>query len=86
MFPSTRRLFATSAPALARMKGGPRKSSNDPMDVMLMGSEEFSFELTRPTILKMEKRRTMLHYLRLEQDQFKQLGQSRPAAGLDVRD
>ena len=76
MLPTTRRLFGTTATAMARMKG-PKKSSNDPMDVMLMGTEEFQFPLTRPAILQLERKRTFLHYLRLEDEQFKQLGPSR---------
>lgn len=36
--------------------------------------QQFDFPLTRPTILKMEKRRDFLHYLRLEHLQFKDLG------------
>lgn len=43
------------------------------MDVMLMGNE-FDFPLTRSTIMKVEKRREVLHYLRLEEYQFKDLG------------
>lgn len=35
---------------------------------------QFDFPLTRPTLLKMDKQRDFLHYLRLEHLQFKDLG------------
>lgn len=44
------------------------------MDIAQMSSQQFDFPLTRPTLLKMDKRRDFLHYLRLEQLQFRDLG------------
>lgn len=41
---------------------------------MLAPGNEFNFPLTRSTLLKMDKQRDFLHYLRLEQLQFKDLG------------
>ncbi|KAK4058901.1 37S ribosomal protein S24, mitochondrial [Microbotryomycetes sp. JL221] len=38
-----------------------------------MLNQPFDFPLTRPTLLLMEKKRELLHYLRLEQAQFKDL-------------
>lgn len=46
------------------------------MDVMSLVGKDFDFPLTRDTILKLETRRQFLHYLRLEQFQFKDLGTS----------
>lgn len=68
-----RRSFSTTVAVLK--KGGPPKNNKDPMDISQMGSE-FDFPLTRPTILKQELRRDFLHYLRLEQKQFGELGES----------
>ena len=45
-----------------------------PLDMTANMTQPFEFGLTRPTILKMEKQRQLLHYLRLEQMQFKDLG------------
>lgn len=45
-----------------------------PLDMTATMNQPFEFGLTRPTILKMEKQRQLLHYLRLEQMQFKDLG------------
>lgn len=53
-------------------------SAKDPLDMTNMVGPDaaaFDFPLTRPTVLKMEKQRKILHYLRLEQLQFKDLGQ-----------
>ncbi|GAA5965341.1 hypothetical protein JCM8115_002260 [Rhodotorula mucilaginosa] len=44
-----------------------------PLDMTANMTQPFEFGLTRPTILKMEKQRQLLHYLRLEQMQFKDL-------------
>ena len=68
-----RRSFSTTVAVLK--KGGPPKNNKDPLDISQMGSE-FDFPLTRPTILKQELRRDFLHYLRLEQKQFGELGES----------
>lgn len=50
--------------------------SKDPLDIANTvgpNASSFDFPLTRPTLLKMEKQRQILHYLRLEQLQFKDL-------------
>lgn len=47
-----------------------------PLDMTTTANQPFDFGLTRPTIMKMEKQRQLLHYLRLEQIQFKDLGAS----------
>ncbi|POY74372.1 hypothetical protein BMF94_2566 [Rhodotorula taiwanensis] len=44
-----------------------------PLDMTASMTQPFDFGLTRPTIMKMEKQRQLLHYLRLEQIQFKDL-------------
>ncbi|BGP53964.1 hypothetical protein JCM8202_002961 [Rhodotorula sphaerocarpa] len=44
-----------------------------PLDMTTTANQPFDFGLTRPTIMKMEKQRQLLHYLRLEQIQFKDL-------------
>ncbi|KAK4705347.1 small subunit ribosomal protein S35, partial [Phenoliferia sp. Uapishka_3] len=76
MLPTARRLMSTSAKAAAKPRGGAnRDGPRDPMDVM--GLQAFDFPLTRDTILKLETRRQFLHYLRLEQYQFKDLVQFR---------
>lgn len=54
-----------------------RRNSRDPLDIANAvgpSAPKFDFPLTRPTILKLEKQREVLHYLRLEQFQFKDLG------------
>lgn len=80
MRPSPPQLFARTQQALAPRRGarsfGP---SRDPLDMAnLVGpsAPAFDFPLTRPTILKLEKQREVLHYLRLEQFQFADLGTS----------
>lgn len=50
-----------------------RSSSKDPMDIQSM--QEFNFPLTRPAILLNEQRRIILNFLRLEEFQFKELGE-----------
>lgn len=70
--PTTRRLFQSTSNALAR-RPNRRDTSGDGLDIANMG--DFSFPLARPAILKQEQRRQFLHYLRLEQFQFPQLGQ-----------
>ncbi|GAA5947241.1 hypothetical protein JCM3765_001586 [Sporobolomyces pararoseus] len=50
--------------------------SKDPLDIANTvgpNAQSFDFPLTRPTLLKLEKQRKLLHYLRLEQLQFKDL-------------
>ncbi|GAA5931309.1 mitochondrial 37S ribosomal protein mS35 RSM24 [Sporobolomyces koalae] len=67
--------FAGSRTVLARRPTS-FNPSKDPLDMANMvgpGAAPFDFPLTRPTLLKMEKQRKILHYLRLEQLQFKDL-------------
>ncbi|ORY72249.1 mitochondrial ribosomal subunit protein-domain-containing protein [Leucosporidium creatinivorum] len=72
---SARRLFSSSSALAARPRGPPSRGAKDPLDItnMLAPGQQFDFPLTRPTLLKMEKRRDFLHYLRLEHLQFKDL-------------
>ncbi|KAM0792276.1 hypothetical protein ACM66B_004967 [Microbotryomycetes sp. NB124-2] len=69
---AARRAFSSTAAACARPKRSLSPRDN-PMDMSNMLSQPFDFPLTRDTILKMEKKREFLHYLRLEQLQFKDL-------------
>ncbi|KAK4053775.1 37S ribosomal protein S24, mitochondrial [Microbotryomycetes sp. JL201] len=69
---SARRAFSSTAAACARPKRSLSPRSN-PLDMANMLGQPFDFPLTRDTILKMEKKREFLHYLRSEQLQFKDL-------------
>ncbi|KAL8292948.1 hypothetical protein RQP46_000642 [Phenoliferia psychrophenolica] len=74
MLPTARRCLSSSAKAAARPpRAGSRDGPQDPMDIMGAMKQPFDFPLTRDTILKLESRREFLHYLRLEQFQFKDL-------------
>lgn len=66
----TIRSFSSSSKLLRKVF---KNDNSDPMDIKSMDSE-FNFPLTRPTILKQELRREFLHYLRLEENEFSQLG------------
>ncbi|GAA5862254.1 hypothetical protein JCM8547_007784 [Rhodosporidiobolus lusitaniae] len=77
MRPSAPSSFLRSLPAHAPRRGqrafGPSRDPLDMGNLVGPGATPFDFPLTRPTILKLEKRRQILHYLRLEQYQFKDL-------------
>ncbi|GAA5841557.1 hypothetical protein JCM11251_001259 [Rhodosporidiobolus azoricus] len=78
MRPSPPSSFLRSLPAHAprRGAGGAFGPNRDPLDMANSvgpSAPKFDFPLTRPTILKLEKQREVLHYLRLEQFQFKDL-------------
>ncbi|GAA6006394.1 hypothetical protein JCM11491_004939 [Sporobolomyces phaffii] len=51
----------------------PRKDPLDLANTVGPDAAPFDFPLTRPTVLKLEKQRQLLHYLRLEHLQFKDL-------------
>jgi len=77
MRPSRLISFSSSLGSLARRPTS-FNPSKDPLDIANTigpGSAAFDFPLTRPTLLKLEKQRKVLHYLRLEQLQFKDLGE-----------
>ncbi|GAA5900357.1 mitochondrial 37S ribosomal protein mS35 RSM24 [Sporobolomyces salmoneus] len=68
--------LSSSLRLFARRPNSSFSSSRDPLDIAnTIGPDAsaFNFPLTRPSLLKMEKQRQMLHYLRLEQLQFKDL-------------
>lgn len=76
MRPSASSSFTSSLRSLARRPTS-FNPSKDPLDIANTvgpNAQSFDFPLTRPTLLKMEKQRKLLHYLRLEQLQFKDLG------------
>ncbi|GAA5911039.1 hypothetical protein JCM5296_004604 [Sporobolomyces johnsonii] len=76
MRPSSPQLFSSTSRALARRRTNFSGGQRDPLDMAnLVGpnATPFDFPLTRPTMLKMEKQRQILHYLRLEQLQFNDL-------------
>ncbi|KAI5475401.1 hypothetical protein MNV49_001469 [Pseudohyphozyma bogoriensis] len=68
---TSRRLFSSAA-TLNAVKRGPSKALG-PYDLASASSEPFHFPHTKLSILKLEERRIYLHYLRLEQLQFKDL-------------
>lgn len=70
-FTSSQRVFARRPNSF-----NPSKDGLDIANLVGPGAAPFDFPLTRPTLLKMEKQRKILHYLRLEQLQFKDLGKS----------
>ncbi|GAA5888043.1 hypothetical protein JCM6882_000260 [Rhodosporidiobolus microsporus] len=78
MRPSPSSSFLRSLPASAPRRGagssfGPARDPLDMANSVGPSAPKFDFPLTRPTILKVEKQREVLHYLRLEQFQFKDL-------------
>ncbi|GAA5996332.1 mitochondrial 37S ribosomal protein mS35 RSM24 [Rhodotorula paludigena] len=76
MHPSPPSFLAASSRALARRPPGAFASRRNPLDIANAvgpGAPQFDFPLTRPTLLKLDKQRQILHYLRLEQLQFKDL-------------
>ncbi|CEQ39922.1 SPOSA6832_01494 [Sporobolomyces salmonicolor] len=76
MRPSSPQLLSSTSRALARRPNGFSGAKRDPFDLATLvgpSAQPFDFSLTRPTLLKMEKQRQILHYLRLEQLQFNDL-------------
>ncbi|BGP13928.1 hypothetical protein JCM10213_002572 [Rhodosporidiobolus nylandii] len=78
MRPSPSQLLASSTRLAAPRRGAARAfgPNRDPLDMANSvgpSAPAFDFPLTRPTLLKLEKQRQILHYLRLEQFQFKDL-------------
>ncbi|BGP38019.1 37S ribosomal protein S24, mitochondrial [Rhodotorula kratochvilovae] len=76
MRPSPPSFFSSSARVLARRPPPSFQGARDPLDIAnLVGpsAPQFDFPLTRPTLLKLDKQRQILHYLRLEQLQFPDL-------------
>lgn len=69
------RTFATSARA-AKTKNANFSGAVVPFDIANLSKVEFNFPLTRNNLIKVEFRRKILNYLRLEQNQFSQLGVS----------
>lgn len=79
MRPSPSSLFTSSARTWARRPPSSFQGARDPLDIAnLVGpsAPQFDFPLTRPTLLKLDKQRQILHYLRLEHLQFPELGPS----------
>lgn len=72
MIPTAPRLFVQGLVASAGKKRM-NKSGGGLFDMLELSNTEFNFPLTRPTLLKVEYRRTILRYLRLEEVQFKEL-------------
>ncbi|GAA5978864.1 hypothetical protein JCM11641_003593 [Rhodosporidiobolus odoratus] len=78
MRPSSTSLISRSLPSLAPRGSNARSfgPSRDPLDMANTvgpSAPTFDFPLTRPTLLKLDKQRQILHYLRLEQLQFNEL-------------
>ncbi|GAA6051174.1 hypothetical protein JCM3770_002574 [Rhodotorula araucariae] len=76
MRPSSPSLMASSARTLARRPPSSFQGARDPLDISNLvgpGAPQFDFPLTRPTLLKLDKQRQILHYLRLEHLQFPDL-------------
>ncbi|KAM0754025.1 hypothetical protein T439DRAFT_298514 [Meredithblackwellia eburnea MCA 4105] len=73
---SSRRLLSTTAKNAAkqaRTASASAPAAGTSIDIKPAPEQPFDFPLTRDTILKLETRRTYLHYLRLEHFQFKEL-------------
>ncbi|KPV75950.1 uncharacterized protein RHOBADRAFT_35717 [Rhodotorula graminis WP1] len=76
MRPSSSSLFTASARSLARRPQASFSGARDPLDIANTvgpSAPQFDFPLTRPTLLKLDKQRQILHYLRLEHLQFPEL-------------
>jgi hypothetical protein len=67
------RSFSTSR-IISKTNNNNAATSTVPFDIANLNKVEFNFPLTRDNILKVEHRRKILNYLRLEQTQFIQLG------------
>ncbi|GAA6026993.1 hypothetical protein JCM8097_006023 [Rhodosporidiobolus ruineniae] len=67
------RSIASHAPRRGARSFGPNRDPLDMSNLVGPGAQPFDFPLTRPTLLKLDKQRQILHYLRLEQLQFKDL-------------
>ncbi|GAA6023683.1 hypothetical protein JCM10207_008748 [Rhodosporidiobolus poonsookiae] len=77
MRPSPSNSFTAAARQLAPRRGarsfGPSKDPIDMSNLVGPAAPKFDFPLTRPTLERLDKQRQILHFLRLEHLQFKDL-------------